>query len=85
MWCGSLGSSQNGCIEQLRHRRQQALAGEVEIVREPALRHQEAHELLGRGDVAASLEDHGREERAVRSASGWPSAPIGHSIVAVFS
>ena len=70
-------------LEQLRHRRQQALAGEVEIVREPALGHQEAHELLGRVDVAAGLEDRGREERLMIG-NGSPSGPSGHSIVAVF-
>ena len=46
-------------LEQLRHRRQHALAGEVEIVGEPALGHEEADELLGGVDVAAVLEDHG--------------------------
>ena len=83
MRCGSLGSSQNGCIEQLRHRRQEALAGEVELVREPALADQKAHELLGQANVPASLEGRGRVA-AVSMASGWPSAPSGHSIVAVF-
>ena len=39
-------------LEQLRHRRQEAVAGEVEIVGEPALVDQEADELLGEGDVA---------------------------------
>ena len=49
-------------VEQLRHRRQQALAGEVEIMREPALLHEEAHELLGQGDVSARLEGRRRIE-----------------------
>ena len=37
-------------VEQLGHRRQQALAGEVEIVGKPAFRYQEADELLGDGE-----------------------------------
>ena len=69
-------------LEQLRHRRQHALTGEVEIVREPALADEETHELLGE-DLAAGLEGRGALKPAVM-ASGWPSAPSGHSIVAVF-
>jgi hypothetical protein len=45
-------------VEELLHRRQHALAGEVEVVGKPALGHKEAHELLGGRDVAAILEDH---------------------------
>ena len=49
-------------IEQLRHRRQQALGGEVEIMHEPALAHEEVHELLGEGNMPPSLEGLGRKE-----------------------
>jgi hypothetical protein len=38
------------------------IAGKVEIVREPALGDQEAHELRGQGNVPARLEDRGRHE-----------------------
>ncbi len=74
--------------EQLRHRRQHALAGEVEIVGEPALADQEAHEFLGVVDVAAVLENHGaidegldgeaagrRRRRASRSSRHSRSSP----------
>ena len=40
-------------LEQRRHRRQDAVAGEVEPVRQPALADQEAHELLRGRDVPA--------------------------------
>ena len=59
MRCGSFGSSQNGLLDQLAHRRQDAVAGEVEPMGEPALAGEEADELLGGGGVAAGLEDHG--------------------------
>ena len=49
-------------LEQLRHRRHDAVAGEVEPVREPAVLDQEAHELLGQRNVPARLEDRGRIE-----------------------
>ena len=85
MRCGSLGSSQNGCVEQLRHRRQNALAGEVEPVGEPALGHEEADEVLGGRDVAAVLEDHGAQQNTLMDRKGSPSGPSGQSIVAAFS
>ena len=47
-------------IEQLRHRRQVALGGEVKIVREPAVLDEEAHELLGQRNMPAGLEGYGR-------------------------
>jgi hypothetical protein len=47
-------------IEQLLHRGQHALAREVEVMREPALGHEEAHKLLGGGDLVAILEHYGR-------------------------
>ena len=54
--CGSLGSSQKRRIEQLWHRRQVTVAGEVEIMREPAIGYQKVDELLGQRNMAASLE-----------------------------
>src|SRR4051812_6012841 len=43
-------------LEQRRQRRQVAVPSEVEPVRQPALAHQEAHELLGHLLVPASLD-----------------------------
>src|SRR5262245_13464058 len=51
-------------LAQLRHGRQEALASEVQVVREPALAYKKADELLGGADVAAVLEDHCAPERA---------------------
>ena len=59
-------------IEQLRNRWQHALAGEVEIVRQPALADQEAHELLGGATLLAVLEDHSAIDN-VSMANCWPS------------
>src|SRR3954451_21584166 len=46
-------------LDQRRHRRHEAVPGEVEPVREPALADQETHELLGRRGVPAVPEDGG--------------------------
>ena len=59
-------------VEQLRHRRQDALAGEVETVHEPAFGHEKAHELLGGWRRAAVLEDHSLED-----ALDWKSLAVG--------
>ena len=44
-------------LQQRRHRRHDAVAREVEPVREPALADQEPHELLRGRNVPAALED----------------------------
>ena len=83
MRCGSLGSSQNGWSTQLAHRRQKAVAGEIEPVGEPAVLGEEADEVLGERGLPPSLKTTARGT-GPRSTSGWPLAPCGHSIVAAF-
>jgi hypothetical protein len=52
------------CLAQFRHRRHKSLASEVEVVGEPALCDEEAHELLGGIGVAALPEDRRSPEQA---------------------
>jgi hypothetical protein len=75
-------------LEELWHRWEKALAGEVEIVGEPALGHEEADELLGGLDVVAVLESDGgkdgafdRKGLAVRAE--WPFYRRGVPVVVV--
>jgi hypothetical protein len=75
-------------VEQLPHRRQHALAGEVEVVHQPPLANEEAHELLGGRDVVAILEDHCRRDGALdreslASRAEWPFDRGGVLVVVV--
>ena len=70
-------------VKERWHRRQNELPREVEPMREPAVGHQEADELLGGRDVATVLEN--QPKKAVPEiAKCSPCGPSGHSIVAVF-
>ena len=85
MWCGSLGSSQNGWSSSVGIEGRHALAGEIEIVDQPAVGHEEADELLGGVDVGATLEGHGLVDSAFNWEMTRHEGPSGHSIVVVFS
>jgi hypothetical protein len=65
-------------IEQLRHGRQHPLAREIEIMGEPTLAHEEAHELLGCFDVAAVLERQSREKAVLdrEALAAWAERPF---------
>jgi hypothetical protein len=71
-------------FEQLWVRRQHALAGGFDVVREPALGHEEAHELFGCLHVAAVLENRGGEDTAPDEEL-LTARLSGHTTVAVFS
>jgi hypothetical protein len=71
-------------LEQLRHRRQHALAGEIEVVGKPTLGHQKTDELLGGGDMATPLKTAAAKKSPLIGKAS-PSGPSGHSIVEVFS
>ena len=48
-------------LDQLAHRRYEAVAGEVQPMGEPTFLGEEAHEVLGERRAPAGLEDHGRD------------------------
>jgi hypothetical protein len=64
MRCESPGSNQNGASSSFGSGGRM-LAGEVEVVREPALADQEMYELLGGRDVLAVFKDRGAVERSL--------------------
>ena len=52
-------------LDQLAHRRHEAVAGEVQPMGEPAFLGKEADEVLGERRIPAGLEDHGAFEQTL--------------------